>query len=342
MEASLFYFRFIIFAVSIWSFFNNNKDLIKYFKISLFLLIFFVIVDSYFQYFFGFNTFGFEYDSEINTRLSGIFNDELILGSFLVRILPIFLSLFLIKKNDYKFNFLIFLIFCLSAFLIFLSGERSAFFMFLYIVVLLFILIKEFFKIGLISLIALSVFIISQFFIDTEKYTKRKFNKTLTEINFFSADQYIFSLQHQNLYSTSFKIFYDNYLFGIGPKMFRIICKKKKYQTLSAFDHSINGCNTHPHNTYIQLLTETGILGFLPVFILFIITIRQLSLFFIKRYFLNQVLFKSNSKIILLIGLSCYLFPIMPTGNFFNSWISLFYSLLLGILMANLRKLKLD
>jgi O-antigen ligase len=42
--------------------------------------------------------------------------------------------------------------------------------------------------------------------------------------------------------------------------MFRIICKDEKYAT------GITPCMTHPHNFYIQLLAETGIIGFLFLF----------------------------------------------------------------------------
>ena len=41
--------------------------------------------------------------------------------------------------------------------------------------------------------------------------------------------------------------------------------EEEKYQVLTDLDHSING-QTHPHNTYIQLLSETGIFGTIPIF----------------------------------------------------------------------------
>ena len=79
-----------------------------------------------------------------------------------------------------------------------------------------------------------------------------------------------FSIQHQVIYSTSLKIFKDNPIFGIGPKNFREKCKEEKYKTYIKEDHSVDGCQTHPRNTYIQLLVETGVIGFSFVFNLFI------------------------------------------------------------------------
>ena len=62
--------------------------------------IFIVVCDGYFQYFDGQNILGFpKYRPD---RISGFFNDDLILGSYLLRILPILLGLTLFFKDRTK------------------------------------------------------------------------------------------------------------------------------------------------------------------------------------------------------------------------------------------------
>ena len=54
-------------------------------------------------------------------------------------------------------------------------------------------------------------------------------------------------------------MFLDNKILGVGVKNFRNFCNVEKYKV----DRS---CTTHPHNTYIQILAETGIIGFFLMF----------------------------------------------------------------------------
>ena len=90
------------------------------------------------------------------------------------------------------------------------------------------------------------------------------------ENNSFNSKFFLpISVQHKVVYETAFKIFNDNKVMGIGPKMFRKICDQDKYYTKSDIDRTIDGCQTHPHNTYIQLLSETGIVGTIFILILF-------------------------------------------------------------------------
>ena len=142
----------------------------------------------------------------------------------------------------------------------------------------------------------------------------------------------IFSIQHQALYITSIEIIKDNILFGIGPKLFRETCKKEKYKTFHPYDGSINGCQTHPHNTYIQIFAETGIIGFTFLTCIFIFVL----LFLLKNiygtwkntYTNNQIL-----EIYLLIGIFITLWPLVPSGNVFNNWLSIIYYIPLGFLL---------
>ena len=76
------------------------------------------------QYYSGKNLLGYEIK---NHRISSFFGDELILGGFILRTLPIFLiylvmSEILILKNNFLFVILI----SLSCFVVYLSGERTS------------------------------------------------------------------------------------------------------------------------------------------------------------------------------------------------------------------------
>ena len=62
----------------------------------------------------------------------------------------------------------------------------------------------------------------------------------------------IFPSSHSDYFNTSIKMFYDNILFGIGPN-YRIECKSEKYIDLMLVAHT--------HQTYFQLLAETGLIG---------------------------------------------------------------------------------
>ena len=68
----------------------------------------------------------------------------------------------------------------------------------------------------------------------------------------------------------------------------------------------------------MQLLSETGIFGTIPIIILFVYLIAK-----ILNIRKKSSLFKPSS--ILLIGIFVNLWPLIPTGNFFNNWISMIY-----------------
>jgi len=125
-------------------------------------------------------------------------------------------------------------------------------------------------------------------------------------------------------------MFYDSPIFGHGPKMFRYIC--------SEYDVYLYGCATHPHNTYIQLLAELGILGILPVISIFIyIAFILIRHFFF--YFLNKNKFIINeAEILLLICFTITLWPLAPSFGFFASWINSIYYLPLGFYLYHSRK----
>jgi hypothetical protein len=122
---------------------------------------------------------------------------------------------------------------------------------------------------------------------------------------------------------------YKNWLkgYGIGHIYFNERIKDKHWlsgwllsEDLIGFTN-ISGANNHPHNTYLQLLSETGLLG-----LLFII---MLWLFSIFKLFTNLEFYYKC----LILGLIINLFPFMFSGNFFNGWLSILYFYPLGFLL---------
>ena len=101
----------------------------------------------------------------------------------------------------------------------------------------------------------------------------RVIDLTVEQLGFAKKDskKYIFSEEHQDQYMTAINIFKDKPFFGVGIKNFRNKCSEKKY---------ISGnypCSSHPHNIYVQLLSETGFFGF-------IILVIYVILHFIIKY----------------------------------------------------------
>ena len=90
-----------------------------------------------------------------------------------------------------------------------------------------------------------------------------------------------------------------------------------------------NGCTTHPHNFYLQLLSETGIVGFSFIFLIFSYFVYLMIKSFYFTVFKKRKLM-SNLQISLALGFITTLLPILPNGNFFNNWLNMIMILPVG------------
>ena len=329
LQSSLFYCRFIFFSLCIWLLLDKFFEYIKYFTFILLLLYCFILIDSYFQYFVGFNIIGNEYNG---VRLSGIFGDEFILGSFLSRMMPILFAscLLTFNKNNKFIYFLSFLLIATDV-LIYISGERLAFF-YITLITLLFVFLISRWKLIRFTTFIISLCIIAFISISNSEIKKRMIQDTIDQSNILGEEKVVFTSEHQVLYANAIDIYKDNIFFGIGPKMFRIYCDYPEYKKRF-------GCSTHPHNTYLQLLVETGIIGFLCFTLIFVF----ISFYFIYHAYSMYILKKpyfSDYQVFLLIAVFITLWPFSPTSNFFSSSISIIYYLPVGFLLNSFYKEK--
>ena len=334
LKNSLFYFRFGIFSLCFWYLLEKNQKIINHLFICFFFCYLSLIVDGYIQYIFGKNLFGYELYSQY--RVSSFFGSELILGSYLARFFPIFFGLFIfidqIKNN--KFLLLIITItFILSEGLIFISGERLAlFFMNLSAIYIIFMLRKYRVYRLWTYLVSISLIVLLLNLFPTAK--QRLVDQTINDFSGATHHEenttndnklYIFSKSHNDMYVSAYRIFLDNKFFGIGPRQFRNACDEYKVSVLS--------CQTHPHNTYIELLSEAGIFAFLIVGWLFILICFLSIKHFVLKFISNKKDLFNDFEICLLSAVMISLWPFSPTGSFFNNWMSIVYYFPIGLLL---------
>src|SRR6056300_1540915 len=257
-QSSLFYFRIGLFSCLVWYLIDQDKNILKYFYYSLILCFCVLVIDGYFKFFSGSNILGYKYS---DGRISSLFGDELIMGSFLSRLFPLLFALFLIKEKSKYEIYYIGILFILVDILIYISGERASFFFLNLSTIFIIILIKEYQKFRLITFLVALALIVG-LTLSSDKLSNRMIKGPAKSMGLVKDAQSknIFTPSHDSLIRTAFNMFKDKPIFGHGTKMFREICRDGKYQT------GIKPCDTHPHNFYAQLLAETGLVGFLFLF----------------------------------------------------------------------------
>ena len=333
LKSSFLYFRFFMFSLFVWWILEINKNILNKIYTVLIFCFLIIIIDSIFQYFNGSNILKMKIIRE--DRISSFFGDELIMGSYLMRLFPLLvaLSFFFYKKNKhekYLYISIIFLIFIQIT--IFLSGERTSFILF-NLSILLFILFLNNFKQTRILIFLIYSIVLSLLLISESPFKKRIINLTLTDSQVleFKKPNYIFSKQYHEHYLSAFKMFQDNILIGIGPKNFREKCKEKKY------NFSKLTCSNHPHNMPLQLLSETGVFSFFLYLILnFLVWSSLLKNIYTKIFYKKFNL--DNVQISLLIGMAIMIFPLSPNGNIFNNWLSIIIFYPVGFLLWAFKK----
>ena len=96
-----------------------------------------------------------------------------------------------------------------------------------------------------------------------------------------------------------------------------------------------NGCNTHPHNIYLEFLSELGIIGFFLFGSIFVYVAYQLFCLLKLIIFSRQILSNKNKCLFLILaGIFITMFPVLPSGSYFNNWMLIISYLPIGFYLG--------
>ena len=304
----------------------------------MFITIYFALfIDSLYQYFFLKNILGFVYNNEQNFRITSFFGKDEILGSYTARFFPVLLFLLTYCNNLIFFKkkkLLKIMLFITSFVVVLLSGERTSLALFIIFIIFIFISSYNYRRLLLVPIIACFV-IFTLTVVYSEKIHNRVIVSTINQLGLDSKSEkmYIFSKTYEGHYKIALNMFLEKPILGHGAKMFRYYCDKEENFV------AVNACTTHPHNFYAQTLAETGISGFLVLLSLYIFIFY---LFLKNLYFqiINKSQVFSDEALCLLGFYFITLFPFLPSGNFFNNWLSIVNYYPLGFLIYLIKKNK--
>jgi len=368
-------FGFIVYIVF---FAACNYFFFKYEKFNKIFLVWFaiiaiVVIDVYLEFFTEKSVVGY-FSSNLNTheRIYSFFIDEAkvggFIGCFFLILTGYFLNFYQFKSN--KMKYLVIIVSAIFLTSILLTGERSSTVR-AFIAFLIFFTISKNFSIK--EKIATFVFIILIFgtIYSNSMFIKYRFGQLIFErlstishiidhvkkVNFKQSsaeDLNIFTQEEDEkfrrgigynyflMYVSSFKVFLNYPIFGVGNKNYRVVtCTKYAadetgtvyYQFYKFNDTKIPElynsnyvCNTHPHQIYFEFLAEHGIVGTLILLFIFFRIIYQTY----KEINLN----KNNLQLGAFLYVILVFVPLLPGGSFFNNYVAVLFWINLSLMTA--------
>ena len=334
MQSSIFKYlsfsRFVLmlFGIIIFLEKNNKKNFFSKIYKTYVVILLILGIDISFEYLFGYNLLG--YKSTKAGRIASFTNDELIIG-YIFCFTALFTLTFIFKKSN-KYYF--FIIICVLMAISFIVGERSNFLKFTSLIMLFYFIYfaLNFRDLSIKKLLIFTpiLFVLLFSFYELTKNTKQgqSLFRLTEDLIIKENGKYKLNIiqrfkvsTHASHYATAYKIFLNYPIFGIGINNFYSESRKSKYED-SKFgiivvtsdgivETPVTRASTHPHQVYLEIISEVGLIGLIYCIFIFIYPIYISLKSLIKSREINLI-----SHLLLHIY---FIFPILPSGSFFGT-----------------------
>ena len=331
IKKTFFFLRFLLFYL-ILRFLLSKKILkLNWFCSICAICAAFVCLDIFIQFFLGKNILGFKPYSD--RHFSGVFQNELIAGGYLQKlaIFSFFLPFVLKSKLFFKvlFKFTIFLFFLYG---IILSGNRMPLIFFIFTFCIILFLDKKILKYYFIIII-LSFIVLSQ-------HHKNNLAFRMNVGNFYIHSKNLIAIiSTKNILNLQL----DDPQHGEAlkkPYVAELACFRSSWKRnpiigggIRSFRTFDGGCATHPHNYYLEIISDLGVVGMTIILILIFTLIKKISIN--KIFLLRETNNFSNVKILpFLLIFICEFFPLRSSGSFFSTSNAVIIFIILAVLVS--------
>ena len=326
---SLLFSRYLLFYFAIRIITEKKLFNFKFFFIICSTCVIFVCLDLVLQLVAGADIFG---NPKTPYKLSGPFGSEQIAGSYLQRfgIFLFFLIPFFINfKNKKNLIIVLSAFFILVFFSILIAGNRMPIILFILMFIMLFLYEKKLRKFSLLFLFSslVTFFVIFKLSPQINDITQH-FLKMTSQILIFLNDVLIKG-NDPNITNTYIKEFYSGYvtwkensIIGGGINSFYLNCQK-----------TLDYCASHPHNYYLEILSELGIIGFIISVIIFI---KLFMIIGLKNYL--SLNFNNNLIFPFALLFFAEIFPFKTSGSFFTTGNATFIFFIIAIIVSLSKK----
>lgn len=261
---SFIYLRWPLAAIALVSIVFTSHERLRLFERAAFFFLIFVVLDTIFQFFYGKDIFGHPIGG--TSRLSGPFTKTLVgaysLKLFFFALMYIYLSVEKTKRNIILLSFSILLF---NMFLL-ITGERIVFVLGVFFLCLWLFVVTMVYKVlrkMIPFVIASGVAAFGVTIIFARELLEARFLPFIEAIKNFSSTTY------SDIFNSAYQLWLLNPLFGVGTRMYSEVCLAKLgYPQDESLFEQVNGlCVRHPHNIYLELLAQNGLVG-LSLFIM--------------------------------------------------------------------------
>ena len=311
MTRNLGFVRVMILFLAFNYFFSNHKFLNKV-LISWAVILSIVCFDIFVEFLLGRNLLGFN-GGIYENRIVSFFKDEPIVGSFVNGFFLIVIG-FLLNKYNLSNKNIIFLFAIIMLLTVILTGERSSSIR-LILSLALFILFISSINLKKKIVFLLSSVIILTIVILNSDFLKYRFINQIKNVP-ISQNLYL------KIYTSGVEVFKNYPLFGVGNKNYR-----EETCNIDEKKNNLYLCQTHPHQVYLEFLSEHGIFGTLLIFyVLYKMIFSKIRMIIVNQNFIQI----GGLMYLLMIFL-----PLIPSGAFFGDFLLTLFAINLSMLYSS-------